>query len=87
MDIKKIIQEELEDFQWVKDSLEADNNPLDGITFNYVAVNKSPQTLVYTIEDNGDDTVLVHFEGQHKPTPYSRDEVHDSFSSGKWVEV
>jgi hypothetical protein len=92
MNIRKIIREEVNGFEWVNDVME---NPLDGITFNYVSINRNrkghdvanQQPLKYTIEDNGGDTVFVHFEGQYKPMSYSREEVQNFFSSGEWVEV
>jgi len=82
MNLKKIIKEEMDDFEWTKDI----RSGLDGIRFHHF----SNITPIYTIEDNGDDRVIVKWisvTGIHERVTYRREEAEKWLHNGQWVTV
>ena len=80
MDLKKIIREEIEDFNWVEDS---NDRPLHGVKFT-TPLCRTCKPL--TIVDEGGDYVNVELsDGSY--SSYYRLTVEAFFENGTWIVV
>ena len=83
MNLKRIIEEEMNDFDWAE---EIPDNPLDGIRFQF---DKGLDTI-YTLVDDG---VIVKITwdggwiGDDDYTTVNRAEAERNLHSGQWITV